>query len=217
MSNSFRFVASNKTSGSLMRFGTHLSESSVEALGLAKIYCHMFDNESPKITPLVPEQVLTTEALIREIEGEIDSQQAGSDSMVTAKLAELLVAIYRFSSIEPQQVEAAPSSDVWSIYRAIKYVQERYDESFSLIEIANRCAINTTSFSREFKRITGSPLFEYVNKIRIQKACILLKRSRKTVLEIAMEVGYNNVSFFNRYFKKIMGMSPTTYRAAVRR
>ena len=211
------FIASNNSSGSLVRVGACISESFVQSQGLASLFRRTFGGDSTQALQIEPGQVLTAEALIREIASELDAHQAGFEAMVIAKFTEFLVALLRFTTHQPRQIEGSTSPDVWSIQRAIKHAQERYDEPFSLLEIANRCALNTTSFSREFKRVAGSPLFEYVNKIRIQKACILLKRTRRPVIDIAMDVGYNNISFFNRYFKKTMGMSPTTYRAAVRR
>ena len=48
--------------------------------------------------------------------------------------------------------------------------------------------------------------------VRIQKSCLLLKRSDMPILDVAYAVGYNNISFFNRYFRKIMKMSPREYR-----
>ena len=73
--------------------------------------------------------------------------------------------------------------------------------------------MSPASFSREFKGLSGSPLFEFINKVRIHKACSLLKHSDASVTAIAMDVGYNNVSFFNRYFRRIPSIrrnSPST-------
>ena len=99
----------------------------------------------------------------------------------------------------------------------MEYVRGHYDEAFSLTDISSRCALSPASFSREFKRVAGRPLFEFINKVRIQKACSLLKYSHASVTAIAMDVGYNNVSFFNRYFRKTIGMAPTEYRAIAKR
>ncbi len=57
-------------------------------------------------------------------------------------------------------------------------------------------------------------MVESINRARIQKGCQLLKRSQATIVEIAMAVGYNNLSHFNRYFRRIVGMSPRDYRQA---
>jgi hypothetical protein len=66
--------------------------------------------------------------------------------------------------------------------------------------------------TRLFARQTGMHMFEYLNRVRIQKSCLLLKRSSMSIVEIAFAVGCNNLSHFNRYFRRIMEMSPRAYR-----
>ena len=94
----------------------------------------------------------------------------------------------------------------------ITYIQENYTQNISLDEIADRCALNRSYFSRAFHNAAGMPLFEFINRIRVRKSCILLKRTNQSIIDIAFATGYNNISFFNRYFKKIMKISPREYR-----
>lgn len=157
------------------------------------------------------------DAVACEIGTETVARRAGFRAACLAKMTELIVLAVRAG--EDVREREVPSAGVapWDMERVMQYVQSHFDEAFSLTEIADRCALNTSAFSREFKRAAGVPLFEYINTIRVHKACGLLKRSDKPVIEIALDVGYNNVSFFNRYFRRIMGMSPTQYRAAAQR
>jgi AraC-like DNA-binding protein len=74
--------------------------------------------------------------------------------------------------------------------------------------------MNITDFSRRFKDSAGCPLFEFINRQRISRACALLKSSGMSIIEIAEAVGYNNLSFFNRYFLRIIGLSPRAYRSS---
>jgi AraC-like DNA-binding protein len=92
------------------------------------------------------------------------------------------------------------------------YVAEHYSQEFTLDDLARLCGTAPGSLSKAFKETAGKPLFSYINDIRVEKACGLLKRTDMTVLEISFIVGYNNVSFFNRYFRRLMGTSPTEYR-----
>ncbi len=82
--------------------------------------------------------------------------------------------------------------------------------------MVDRCALNTSDFARRFKSLTGSPLFECLNRRRVERAALLLKDGDLPVIEIAFSVGYNNLSFFNRYFLRLMGRTPTQYRRASR-
>ena len=63
-----------------------------------------------------------------------------------------------------------------------------------------------------FKEEEGVGMLEYINTKRLDKSCELLKLSSKTVTEVARQTGFNNVTYFNRLFKKRFGKTPTEYR-----
>jgi AraC-like DNA-binding protein len=94
----------------------------------------------------------------------------------------------------------------------VDYIRDRYAEELSLPDIAAHFGLNPSYLSRLFTRHTGKHLFEYLNTLRIQKSCLLLKRSSMSIVEIAFSVGYNNLSHFNRYFRRVMVMSPREFR-----
>jgi len=73
---------------------------------------------------------------------------------------------------------------------------------------------NEKYLGRLFKKETGQTFKEYINKKRIQIAQNMLLNTNYTVTEIAVQTGYNNVTYFNRIFKKIKGVTPTAYRKA---
>ena len=72
--------------------------------------------------------------------------------------------------------------------------------------------MSPTYFSYVFKQITGRTFTEYLNYLRIMKAKELLTNSNKTVSGISYEVGFNDPAYFDRVFKKEVGMSPGKYR-----
>lgn len=149
-------------------------------------------------------------SLLGHIEREGREKRSGYEAMQKLKLVELLMLLYR--SAQPAG-GGQPGFARFTIEDAVRYVQDRYAEELSLADLASRFGFNPSYFSRLFALKTGTPLFEYVNRLRIQKSCLLLKRSRMSILEIAFSVGYNNLSHFNRYFRRIMGESPREYRA----
>jgi AraC-like DNA-binding protein len=97
---------------------------------------------------------------------------------------------------------------------AMREIREHCADQVSLAEIASRYGLNPSYFSRLFHLHSGMPLVEFINRARIQKSCQLLKRSDAGIVEIALAAGYNNLSHFNRYFRRITGMSPREYRTA---
>jgi AraC-like DNA-binding protein len=69
------------------------------------------------------------------------------------------------------------------------------------------------AFSRFFKRNSGVGFVEYINKVRTNKACYLLRETEYQVHDIAMECGFSSISNFNKQFRKAEGISPRDYRA----
>lgn len=69
-----------------------------------------------------------------------------------------------------------------------------------------------SAFSRAFRKHTGQSFVRYVNRLRISRACELLTSSEKPVLDVCMDVGFNNVSNFNRQFLLHKRMPPTKFR-----
>jgi AraC-like DNA-binding protein len=128
-------------------------------------------------------------------------------SVIHAKLTDLLINLYR-----SEQSGKNIKNPLLSIDDVIFYIKNNYADCFTLEGLAEKCGFNPSYFSRLFKNKTGYTVFEYINKIRIEKACMLLKRTNMSVIEIAYSTGYNNISFFNRYFRKLMNMSPKQYK-----
>jgi AraC-like DNA-binding protein len=94
----------------------------------------------------------------------------------------------------------------------ISNIYDKYDEPHRLEDLASAAMMPLQSFCRHFKKRTGRTVVEYLHSIRINNAKSLLLQSKFYVDDICYEVGFNSVSFFNRKFKEITGMTPMEYR-----
>lgn len=94
----------------------------------------------------------------------------------------------------------------------IAYVERSFHMDMKLENIAPEFGYNSAYLGRIFKENTGETFGAYVEKIRMQKACELLKETELKVYEIAERVGYKNVDYFHIKFRKNVGMSPAEYR-----
>jgi AraC-like DNA-binding protein len=101
------------------------------------------------------------------------------------------------------------------IYKAIKYISHSYGEDLDAEKCAKAVNMSYSYFSRNFKKITGKSFKDYLNFVRINQAERLLASSDKSVMEIALECGYNNVSYFIMLFKQMKGVTPLVYRKCV--
>lgn len=100
----------------------------------------------------------------------------------------------------------------WQIRDLKEYLSTHYSDAVTLDLFAAKYGLSAGHLSRLFSQTCGVTLFEYLNRLRIEKACRLLKESGLPVIDIAGAVGYNNLSFFNRYFRRVTGMTPRDYR-----
>jgi len=99
----------------------------------------------------------------------------------------------------------------------VAYLIEHFAEDIRLPDIASRFGMNAWTFSRRFQKSCGKSFTDYLTTLRLAQVCKLLADTDKPVTEICFEVGYLNVSNFNRAFLKARAMSPTLYRQLARR
>ena len=92
------------------------------------------------------------------------------------------------------------------------YVAERLDQKITLNEVAAHFNFTPNYLGQLFKAETNSLFSDYLNELRMKRVCELLEDPTKKVYEIAEQVGYKNIIYFNRQFKQYMGMSPGEYR-----
>lgn len=97
--------------------------------------------------------------------------------------------------------------------KALAYIRENLTRPFSESDLAAIAGQSTGTFSRSFRKHTGMSLLQYVKRLRINLACqILMSDERATISEICFEVGFNNLSNFNRQFLAEKGMPPSQFR-----
>ena len=101
------------------------------------------------------------------------------------------------------------------VAKAIDYISRRYHERVTLEDVAEYISMNKSYFSRLFKQETGEMFHEYLIRMRLEQAQELLLSSDAKISDIAIEVGYNDIFYFNRAFKAYAGMPPSEYRNKV--
>jgi AraC-like DNA-binding protein len=100
-----------------------------------------------------------------------------------------------------------------SMSRVLRHLVRHFRDEIRLDEVLEIAGLTKPTFSRQFRRHTGRSLSDFLLGIRLQAACRELATTPRSVLEIAMDSGFTQVSFFNRAFRRAMGCSPSEYRA----
>jgi AraC-like DNA-binding protein len=101
--------------------------------------------------------------------------------------------------------------DEGRINRIYSFVEENYKQEIAMIQIAEIANLSLPSFCRYFKKMTQMTFTDFLNDFRINNACKLLHLNH-TIADVCFESGFNNISHFNKTFKKIKGKSPSKYR-----
>jgi len=116
------------------------------------------------------------------------------------------------SSVPGEKLETQPDLRMNAVLR---FINENLADgkSMTLKKAAAKACMNPESFSRYFRRITGRRFIDYVNGIKLGRACHLLTGTDRTIAEICYEAGFGNLSNFNRQFFRMKKMSPREYRA----
>ena len=92
------------------------------------------------------------------------------------------------------------------------YVNATFADSISQTRAAGLAGLSPSAFSRFFHRRAGKTFESYVNEVRVGHACRLLDERDASVTEVAFQVGFNNLSNFNRRFRQVTGLTPRDYR-----
>ena len=111
----------------------------------------------------------------------------------------------------PGYANSINSTDSKRINKVINYLMENYYKENKLEKVADIVNLNKSSFCRYFKSRTHKTYSQFLNEIRIQHACKLLVYKKLSISEICYEVGYNNISHFNRQFKQITRLTASEY------
>lgn len=174
--------------------------------------CRFLDElEQPGWSPLAQIERRQIDTIASSLMEEVESRPPAYRARVRSLFSDLLLLVYRATLPEA-------GDDREGGYRlsdVIDYIEQNYAETVALADLARVMQCSPAYFSRLFSREIGVPPFEYINRVRVRHACSLLRSTDRSITEIAFEVGYNNVSFFNRYFRKIMQRTPREYRRYV--
>lgn len=98
------------------------------------------------------------------------------------------------------------------IDKVILHIHANYDQKITLSSLTKLFHINRTTLSEEFTKVTGLPVIDYVIKLRIKIASLLLSQTAIPISEIVYRTGFNDSTHFGKMFKKHTGFSPSQYR-----
>lgn len=129
--------------------------------------------------------------------------------MSSESIAGLLISLF---AMLPDDRTGAPGSSTGIASQVMFWLDEHYQEKFRLDALATELGRSRSYVSRKFHAETGEKIHHYLNTLRLRKACECLLHSDASVREIAVRVGFSDVTWFISAFKKGIGETPLQYR-----
>ena len=115
------------------------------------------------------------------------------------------------------EIDPVANHDAHQRLRSIlRFINEHPDELPTQREVAGQVRLSPAAFSRFFKRSVGKTYVSYLNELRIGRACRELIETDMNITEIAFRAGFNNLSNFNRRFRRMKNLTPRAYRRLTR-
>lgn len=176
-----------------------------------------------KLKMLFPRKILKSDQLYNDISELIqeilncykkqDEYQVIAISNII-KICGLLKRSNKFIYVQKRKPINLEQADL--IKKSINYIKLNFSEQLTLSELSSVANMSDKYFCQIFRKQTGQTAFSFLHNVRVEHAMIMLKETNDSVLDISMDCGFENISFFIRKFKEITNMTPGSYRKYIR-
>lgn len=170
---------------------------------------------SQKLIPPVlfsPEHPLygALKSIFLELNDAHAGKQSGYELLLKASLLKLMALLLPYceeQSTKPQ-IHAEHTTKLKML---LEYIDAHYTEDISISQLADLCYFSEYHFMRFFKKYVGMTCLEYIKNLRLEKAAELFEQGNHSTLEVSLSVGFHNLSYFHREFKKKYDMTPKKF------
>lgn len=141
---------------------------------------------------------------------EYREMKKGYCDILRAYLIELVVKIFRLMEVSEPKGNQLKNREL--VDKAIEYLRQNFNSEVRLENLAMQSFISKNYFSRLFREVTGISFSDYIQRLRVDEACSLLRTTDMKVVDIAAQAGFKDLKFFYEVFKKLTGKTPGDYR-----
>jgi AraC-like DNA-binding protein len=169
----------------------------------------------PSLTIVREEELLKhpwLKGTLDQLSSEYMSQQPGAELVVNKLTEVVLVELIRINFGRAEQSQFVLALSDKRIAKALQHLHNKPDTAWTLEKMAEEIGMSRAAFAKRFKELVGQPMFEYLTRLRVQRAKELLQETKLPLYEVASRVGYESDLAFTKTFKKHAGITPTRYR-----
>ena len=152
-------------------------------------------------------------SIIKNIIFTYDKKDIAYELELKSMLFSLFANLYKYNYVHKENTRNELTDDIQNKMKTVlNYVQENYNRDMSIEEIAKLCNFSEYHFMRFFKKYAGTSCLKYINNYRLEKSAELLKSTSSSITDISLECGFNNLSYFNKLFKRKYHLTPREFR-----
>lgn len=151
--------------------------------------------------------------IIYSISRAIDFREPAFELKVKSFLLDYIIKLYEHEHVDLERSKPDfYDTNEDTIRTIISYIENNYQNPLSIESLSKLSGFSTCHFMNLFKKYTGNTCKNYINQFRLDTAARELLETKRPIMEIAADCGFNNISFFNRSFKKQFNRTPREYR-----
>jgi AraC-like DNA-binding protein len=151
-------------------------------------------------------------SLAQMLDRELQDRRPGWQDAASAYMRLFLTELCRAARSGALRLQEDPHPSASRLERVRAYIDKHFREPLTLEALSKLAGLSPTYLCRAFRAYAGKPLFTYIQERRIQAAMLALRQSKDKVITIADRCGFNDLSHFNRCFRKFCGRTPVVYR-----
>lgn len=171
---------------------------------------------SLNINPVINEQLdyyFSVSSLICEIDHLCDMRPYAYQLAVKSYLFQIFYILV--SNCGKNEIKPISKKSLEKVKMILSYIADNFQEDITIEDVAGHCFYSKSYFMKFFKETMGVSFIQYLNDYRLEVAAKLLVGTSDNILDIAINTGFDNLSYFNRSFKKKYGVTPGKYRKSM--
>ena len=195
------------------------SDRELEEMRQFPLFSSLFEQKgalTAKKYSLIPPYSEQVEELMKSMEKELREKRTGWQPAIRGSMMTLMSYLLRYISAGICRVAPEGKSATDAVSRVVNYLHEHYRGKMTMPLLAKIGGVSSGYLGELFKKETGSTIFEYLGKLRVDKARKEIDCSQRNLSEIAQHLGFYDASYFCRSFRKYTGLSPREYEKLVR-
>jgi uncharacterized HTH-type transcriptional regulator HI_1052 len=187
-----------------------------------KMFCGLFYYSKPSLLiDSLPEYLhlslndTPVQPLIRLMQQEADNHQSGAKSLMDALVTVLFIYILRHG-LQANLLHCGLFAGLQDkrLGKVLEQLFNAPQQAWNMDTLAALAAMSRANFMRVFQQKIGMAPGKFLTQLRLQEAALLLNKTQKNILSVALEVGYQSEAHFSKAFKALYGMTPSQYRKA---